>query len=181
MKTLIVVDVQPTYEDNVSFNVESLIEHMREYEKVIIFFNGADIGLDNLAAVREYFYSHGMTEDELERAIWCEKSYGFLRGWMDTGVDPNDIVMTLRLLIEKGEYDSRELDEEFFEKHDLPTDECLFLPFFEDQEKHIAVESAVSSSEVDICGGGQNECLLEMELYFEGLGVDTNRVQQFVY
>jgi len=181
MKTLVVVDVQPAYEGIICFDVCKLVERMREYERVIIYFNGEEMSCQNLSEVAEFFFNHGMTHEEIDTVQWCEKSYGFLRGWMDTGVPHEDIVEVLGRMVEEGYTDSREFHEEYLHSQGLPIDDCIGFPCFEGDPENVVVDSIVTASTVDICGGGRNECLCEMELYFQGLGVDTERVNTFVY
>lgn len=169
MDTLIVIDVQPFYEDKIYFDVSSLINHMQEYDKIVVFFNGEELGCDSLHDIYQYFLEYGMDESFIYDIEWVEKSYGFLRGWMDTGIDDDDIVRVLRHMYEQDITDSRDLD---FADSEIIADDCIFLPDF---------DCIISDNKVAICGGSDNECLKEMELYFKATGTITSRVYNYIY
>jgi len=44
---LIVVDVQPGYEDYIDFDIEEFCEYLNEQEKILYLFNGPDLGYED--------------------------------------------------------------------------------------------------------------------------------------
>jgi len=173
MKTLVIVDVQPFYARWIDFDIEDLIDYMSKYDEVIIFFNGADIMCDELYDVQSFFFEHGMSETTLDTITWVEKTYGFLRNWMDNyEVDDEDIITVLHRMLANDVCDSRDLDESYLEQNGFPIDDPIFFPDF---------DCNLKQDYVWICGGGKEECLREIELYLESIGITTDRVDCFTY
>ena len=44
---LIVVDVQPGYEDDIDFDIKEFCEYLNEQEKILYLFNGPDLGYED--------------------------------------------------------------------------------------------------------------------------------------
>ena len=177
MKTLVIVDVQPGYLNHIYFKVSSLLEESRKYDKVIIYFVGEELGMDSLSDMKFFFCENGIPEEEIEDFTFCEKTYGYLRGWMDAGVDDETIVGVLKYMRKNNIWDSRDLPEEYLE---TALDD-IYYPYFEGDPNDCILRFLQDNGEVDICGGGSDECLKEMELFFEAEGIKTKRLVQYIY
>lgn len=183
---LIVVDIQPFYDEWHRDIVSNLTEHINEnnYKNIFYFFNGSDLGIDDThQEISYYLLENGLEEEKLNSIIFIEKSYGFFRTWMDYGVNEDIIVYTIKYMIENNIYDTRDIGvdilESIFKKFGEDFDERLIndpmgLPTF-DLNKFKSIRSC------DICGGGRNECLLEIELLLEALDIKYNRIEYLIY
>jgi hypothetical protein len=170
---LVVVDVQPVHRKFIHFDVPSLMKKFEDYERVLIVYNGAELGYeDSPSTIQEWYLEEGMSEEvHLE---FKDKAYGFLRGAMDSGVADGNIVGAIKVMLEEGLSDSRELSTEMQEQFGLSEDTAISIPYD-------LIEVLRDFNGADICGGGDNDCLREVELLAEGAGLRFNRLYQFVY
>ena len=169
MECLVVVDVQPAYEDSIYFDVGSLIKQMESYDWVVLLFNGKYMGLDSKFDVMEWFLNQGMSEELLSEINFVEKSYGFFRPWMDTGVEEEVIVGVAKRMIKEDIWDSRDIE------HGIDNCDSIGLP------DPCVIEALIGLGKATVCGGGHEECLKEIELVMDSLDVDYVRDHRFVY
>lgn len=107
---LIIVDVQPAYNNYCGHIAGKLMEYVNTHKgQIIAFYNGEDFGLDNIHDVKQYFVEHGLDEDMLDSIDFHEKDHGWYRGWMDTGVDDDTIIAVAKFMIAHNIHDSRDL------------------------------------------------------------------------
>jgi len=176
-RLLVVVDVQPTYAGGIHFEVRELVQRAVRYDSVLWLYNGEVNGLSE-EELMEWLQDRINDEelyDELTcRAEFYDKGYAFLRDWMDYGVSREDIVMTLVAMRAVGVDDARELPEDI--KADLPLDPeswTLYIPELSDELT--GWDGSV------VCGGGEEECLEEVLLLADALGVQLHPLHEFVY
>ncbi len=170
--TLVVVDIQPAHYKHCNRVLGKAVQMMNDHSgRVFIVFNGEDLGMDSKSDVLEYFHDAGVDEDVLGRAKWIEKGYGFLRSWMDEGVSKSDIVSTIEQMLETKAYDSRDLDDL---PEDVPKDDPIFLP-----EELVKAFTGVTSP--TLIGGGKDECLAELSILLDGMGVKHHIDTKCVY
>lgn len=196
-KNLIVVDIQPFYHHWHKNITPRLLEYINEssYENILWFFNAQEVGIEeDHVDLREYITDYDILDEEkYNDIVLIDKYYAFFRNWMDMGIDEELIIKFIKYMISKDIVDSRDIDEDTFkaivadfyglspeevednstELDDLHTDN-IHIPHFE----WGAIKNLGS---VDICGGGRNECLREMELLLEAVGVKVNRIERFIY
>lgn len=154
---LIVVDVQPFYKDFCRHIIRDVGVAIEKADFVTYYYNGMEVGIKD-------------TEDEILEMLeawdlshkihFVEKGYGFFRDWMDYGVPDQDIIDYITTgdeSIKVDHFDSKGID---------IYDPCLYVP---------PLENAM------ICGGGDFECLKEMELYLKVHGIETERIQNAIY
>jgi hypothetical protein len=176
-KLLVIVDVQPTYAAAIHFDVRELVEEAVKYQAVLWLYNGEVNGLSEdelLGWIREQ-----LDDDELFSELWSvaefyDKGYAWIRDWMDHGVSRDDIVRVLLAMRALGVNDARELPEDI--KEDLPLDPegwALYIPELAGDLKDW--DGAV------VCGGGEEECLEEVRLIADAVGVQLHPWDEFVY
>lgn len=168
MKNLVIVDVQPFYKPWFTDNLlEYLVEAIEQAENVIWYFNGEEVCIeDSQYSICEMMEEYlGREIEKLQSVKFIEKGYGFLRNWMDRGEDDYEIVETLKLMEKSGVNDSRELDDY------ADDDDCITFPNLDKPQ----IDSCF------ICGGGEYECLAEMELMFRFWGIEAKKLKQCVY
>lgn len=181
---LIVVDVQPAYDrfcGPIAQGVAKRINNTRLATS--IFWVGENFTHDTESDVRHYLKEAGARPGKLARCDFIEKDYGFFRGWMDCGV-ADDIIVTVgyemlrtrtasSAALDLPEVLSELLGDDEIEST-LPRWNHLRLPTFHDARLRCF-------DEFDTCGGGNKECLAEIELYLQMMGRPYERLENLVY
>lgn len=177
---LVVVDVQPAYHfccAHIARDVARRINNTRK--PVVIVWVGEGLTADTEDDVRHYLREAGARPGRLAACRYIEKDYGFFRGWMDSGVAHETIVSVGTEMLRSGRYDSESLDLAAIlgsedEVDRLPAFDHLRRPSFDNTTLRL-FES------VETCGGGENECLAEFELYLAMTGKPYTRLENLVY
>jgi hypothetical protein len=164
MKNLIVIDIQPQYSSFIPYSVyDNLAGLIKNHDNILWYYNGLDVGIDDQPQdILEMIYDY-LDEDDLSKIEFVEKSYAFFRNRMDRGDDPDDIIKFLRKMQKLGIHDSREID----------NDESGFM--------HIPDITIPTWKSANICGGGDRECLAEMEIFFSLNKIKTKRMPGAIY
>lgn len=156
---LVIIDIQPLYSDycrHLFSRLSETLNKLKESLRVTWYFNGEEIGCDDTPFCIQEMLWENVDFEEFD-INFIEKGYGFFRDHMDAGVEGAEILENL----ENGEYEN-----EHGQIH-IPDIE---LPNFEQKELF------------RLCGGGRNECLAEMELYFQHKGYNNYRMlENLVY
>lgn len=182
MGPLLVVDFQPAYQKAfTSHLVQEVLKEMRlvpDGVPILVVSVNEELSGDASWAIRDFWESHDMEPELLERVTFLEKPYAFLRGWMDNGVPEDEIVTVLREMRQRRKNDSRDLPEEVIEEHssraaDLA--DAVFLPY------ELESETAYRIPSWRICGGGYNECLRELELWLASCDIEFERLEHLTY
>ena len=131
--TVIVVDVQPEYENYIGFDIAEMLDDLIDnYSKILFLYNGADtVGyIDEYGLKQFYFDKLDWDEDRANKLIgkstFFDKGYGFFRDIMDSDLcfAYSDIVALARYMINTDMHDIRDLSEDDVDK--LNIDELLF-------------------------------------------------------
>lgn len=163
---LIIVDIQPMYRPWISESVmQNVVKAIETAEDVVWYFNGHDVGSDTESCIIDMMMDY-LDPDEIWRKItFIEKHYGFLRNWMDRGECHYEIVETIKLMMTIGTNDTRELEEH------ADDDDMMTIPDFELPDFKFA----------HICGGCDQQCLLEMELLLKANNIETKRLPSAIF
>jgi hypothetical protein len=180
---LVVVDVQPCYRDSVASNmlralVAEIQGRLAAGGTVWMLYNNEELSGDRIEFIHEFWLGNGLTEDDIESCRWVEKTYAFLRGWMDCGVASDEIVGALKELHRLRVGDSRDLDETFLQGLS-PEGAHLGNPLFDSPELQDSGLGLLQ--QVETCGGGRDECLAEVELWLSSRGVCAERLHHLTY
>lgn len=172
---LLVVDVQPAFNSHCEFVASRVAQRINNTRKpTFIVWVGDDLSDDDENSVREYLRAHGARPGRLDRCVFVEKGYGFFRPWMDQAVDPEVIVSVGKEMIRARASSSADLDMvDVTACHDLPEDP-IHLPYFESDQ-------LLQMSNFETCGGGNNECLAEIELWLEMNSKSFTRLDHLIY
>jgi len=181
---LIVVDVQPAYQDACEDIIYDIIDKINNTNQPIIFFYvGKEMDCDRKSDVIGYLLENGIEENRIDGIRFIEKDYGFIRTWMDAGVSHDTIIKTIQYMKKNQINDTRDFDENDWKKtvgnqYSKPvyTEELFVMPNF---NQKIFELSNVDNFE--LIGGGRYECLLEIDLYLQGLGKKTSITEQLCY
>lgn len=187
-KTLLCVDIQPEYEKGIYFDLNDWAEMVNQHQGRIIFlYNGYNtLGMINEDEYRNWLYELGIYEDIIYgNAIFYDKGYAFFRYCIDEGIDDEEIVNLVKMMVEYDVNDSRDLDSEFWSEYvsrygeqDIKelmevSDDCINIPDLMDFLRNL--------NNIIICGGGENECLKEVEIALQALGKNYQRLDNYIY
>jgi len=189
---LIVVDVQPAYENGFNFDMFEFTQFLNEsnsnLSSLTFLFNGPDLGFPDEHELKYWFEENGLDQDISYSADWYDKGYAFFRFCMDSGIDEDDIADLVKYMIKTGINDSRDLEKinwnEFMQMYDHSkeeirellefSDDVLYIPDLMDYLKRF-------SGNIVMCGGGMYECLREVEIGFKALDKDYRLLTKYVY
>lgn len=184
MRPLLVIDVQPAYCAahqgwQLARDVLERMELVPADVPVVVVSVNEELSGDTPAAVQEFWLDAGMTDEQFERITFLEKPYAFFRSWMDCGVPESEIVAVAKRLRKRNLYDSRDLPGAILRKlaprgFELDGD-MLGLPY------ELETEPVYKQPHWDICGGGRDACLHEMELWFDSNGIGYTRLESLIY
>lgn len=183
MASLLVIDIQPAYRAQADFVAARAARWIREkaesYNRVCVMSVNEELSGDTRFDVVSYWEQAGLAPEQFEEHTYIEKSYAFLRGWMDNGVADEHIVATLKKLRQAGEWDSRMLDRTVLSELDdeLPS---LLDPLSRPDELE-AYAAMFKADSWEVCGGGRYECLKEIELWLDSLDVKHSRREELIY
>jgi len=186
---LVVVDIQPEYESNTSFDIGDMLRIAAEdYSRVLFLFNGEDtLGMVSESDLKNFYFEKLDYDEEafdglLSKSTFFDKGYGFFRDVMDSDVcfDRSSIVKIVKHMIDNDIQDIRELEEEDIEAIDVSE---LLIDDLEDYGfwvPDLAVELPKWSGS-DLAGGARNECMAEVEILGAAQGLSFNHIDQFIY
>jgi len=195
----IIVDIQPAYDGQyMTFDKQALGDFLKKQKGPnLMFVNADETGMteDNVEHEIVPWWDEeilGLDEnDEPDYSFWDrtrieDKGYGYLRGWMDMGVESSIIIKTIREMYQQKVNDSREL---FPDEEDYSYAMEQFLgDAWKDEmaDDMISVEwTSVAQlkrySGCYIMGGGREECLREVELLMNAFNIKYKRIEEFVY
>lgn len=198
---VIVVDVQPEYcgvmdgdESPVCTGIIKFVTH--QTGPVLMFVNAEDQGMtgDTVAGVKEYWEDtvRELNDDyenpqpiNWSRFEVVDKGYGYMRSWMDHGIEPSTIIATIRELYQQKKSDTRQLSFPPFNQR-TPTQSLIQGAIEEMQDDPLSVNwTSIAQlkrfSGAYIVGGGRNECLREVELLMNAFNIRYKRIDSLVY
>jgi hypothetical protein len=190
---VLVVDLQPAYARPSAGS--SISPHLMRHTlahiaalpgdaPVTVLYVCEELSGDSLQDVHDFWMRHGADEALIDRIDWVEKPYGFLRGWMDNGVDEDDICAVLQELRRPGPLGFARLAR-------VPAGRagarrpCPGRPLLLRDEAVDALMGAMRRTSGTgtwaTCGGGAGECLQEVELVLQSGGVPFERLHHLTY
>jgi len=189
---VIVVDVQPEYsgmndgdENSVFTQIIQFVNH--QTGPVLMFVNAEDQGLsgDTVQSIREYWDDSGFAPENWRRVQIADKGYGYLRSWMDSGIEPATIIATIRELYQQKKTDSREL--QFPASNRRTPQQSLIMGAMQEMEDDPISVNWTSIAQLKrfsgayIVGGARDQCLREVELLMNAFNIRYKRIDSLVY
>lgn len=193
-KTLLVVDIQPAYQNWISFSMFSFINFLNknyhEFKKIIFFFNGPEMGYEDEYEFKTWLLEHDLNEEVLEEdgTDFFDKGYNYFRTCIDADIYEEDTVKFLKFMLNKNIWDSRELEEEDWTEfiklypnavtlRDLleGREDCIWIPDLIDYIKENIEDDIL------LCGGHITECLKEVEIALRVLDKHYIILNDFIY
>jgi hypothetical protein len=186
----LVVDIQPIYQDGFGHWLGDFINFINEnndkFNQVVFYYNGEDtVGEISEEGYKWWWLENGLDEHIAYGSKFYDKGYAFFRNCMDAGGDDEDIVNLVKLMIHHDVNDSRELDEDFwneyvnrFEAEDIRdilelSDDAIHIPDLMDDLKYY--------NNIVMCGGGEHECLKEVNIALDVLNKPYQILNKYVY
>lgn len=115
------------------------------------------------------------------------KNYGFFREVMDD-IEDSDIAIIYKYMLSHDISDSSEINleiflEEFGEEISFDKDEMRdIIKYSAIQQPECGNEEFTQNGiEVNICGGGQHECLREVEILLDANNITYNEINEYIY
>ena len=115
-RPIVAVDIQPAYSGMMDGAEDETFEAAIQFVNnsrapCLMFVNAEQEGLtsDTVADVQMYWEDSGFDPDNWHRVEIYDKGYGYLRGWMDIGIENKYIIQTIREMYKQRVYDSRML------------------------------------------------------------------------
>lgn len=190
-KTIINVDIQPEYENSITFNLYEWVEFINESYKnndIIFLYNGNDtLGMIEEWDYKTWLLDNGISEEVIYGATFYDKGYAFFRFCMDNSIDEENIADFVKYMIEVDITDSRDINKEMWDDYMIKTnhdsedirdllelsDDLINVPdlmdFIRDYENII------------LLGGGIEECLKEVEIALMSLEKDYKVHFEYTY
>ena len=189
---VIVVDVQPEYsgmndgdENSVFTKIINFVN--QQTGPVLMFVNAEDQGLsgDTVQSIKEYWDDSGFAPENWRRVQIADKGYGYLRSWMDSGIEPATIIATIRELYQQRKTDSREL--QFPASNRRTPQQSLIMGAMQEMEDDPISVNWTSIAQLKrftgayIVGGARDQCLREVELLMNAFNIRYKRIDSLVY
>lgn len=187
---LIVVDIQPEYQQAFDFNIHDFINSLNtnyhNLNSLTFLYNGADtLGMISENDFINWLYELGLEEDVINNARFYDKGYAFFRYCMDEGIDDDNIVDLVKYMQAKDISDSREIDwQDFMQHYNIEESEVKDLLEFSDDAMSIPdlMDFLLNyGGNILLCGGGINECFKEVEIALQALDKHYNVWTQYTY
>ena len=190
---LISVDIQPEYQDYLSFDLNDYLQFLNEnielMSSLTFLYNGADtLGMVSEQEFMMWLVENGFEEDNLNFSRFYDKGYAFFRYCMDEGVDDEDIVALVKFMVANQINDSRDMDEQKWNDFMLSSDvdRTEIRDLMENIDDMINVPDLMDflrnyGGKIILTGGGINECLKEVEIALMALDRPYNVLTQFTY
>ena len=192
---VICVDVQPEYSGIMDGDESPVFEEIiqfvnRQTGPVLMFVNAEDQGLtgDTVSSVKEYWEDSGFDPGNWRRVTVVDKGYGYLRAWMDQGIDARAIIRTIREMYKQKVNDSRQLfDGEDSDTYQGDMQNLLGVDYDDIVLSDPLITEWTSIAQLKrfsgayIVGGYRNECLREVELLMNAFNIKYKRIDSLVY
>lgn len=198
---VIVVDVQPAYCECTELETQEtvcrkIVEFVgQQTGPVLMFFNADETGMtsDNIHSDIIPWWNDVLYEFDLDELQWStveivDKGFGYLRSWMDSGVNPAVIIRVIREMYAQGVSSSTELYGGADQPHYVDSmqnltgkdldPELLGDPLY---VQWTSVAQLKRFSGAYLVGGARNECLRELELLMNAFNIRYRRIDSLVY
>ncbi len=178
IRSLIVVDVQPEYEYSFKdrFTMCGFIRYLKSFGKVLYFYNGEELGMCSLYDLQIWLLENGMKEEDFNYITFINKNYGFFRDLIDDGVEEEKIIKLIQEMLTAGVSNIIEIPVGKYYDTDI-------APFIEENGMYIPeqLDCLKFWNNSTIIGGGEKECLYEVELYMKAINLQYERQMNYIY
>ena len=188
-KHLVVVDIQPEYEQWCKHILPEFVDFLNEnYEslnRLTFLYNGDSLGIISEGEYQNWWLDKGLSEDVIDSSRFYDKGYAFFRYCMDEGIDDETIVNLIKYMIEKDVFDSRELDKEFWDEYVERYGAAHIRELLEFAGDSMNIPDLMDElqnyNNIVLCGGGIDECLKEVEIALQVLDKHYTVLTKYTY
>jgi len=190
----IIVDIQPEYKNAMFFNINEFLNYLLKLinynKKILYYYNGPDMSMSSVRDIIQWlleYYNFNYKNDEYDEydsiynllyknIIWIDKSYGFLRDFMDAGIPEDVTLKIIRYMAINKLRSSKEIPKNELYKITNEDINCkeIWFPSFQ-----IDILKQFSGSY--IMGGYEHECLREMQLIMNAFNIKYTTFRKFVF
>lgn len=189
-RSLIVIDIQPEYSGINDGDENPVFPQAIEFcanstGPILMFVNAEETRLtgDDINSIQMYWEDNGF--DDWNRVEIIDKGYGYLRGWMDSGVPDNIIIKAIRHMYQLKINDSREIVEDFDDYEATKKwKELLNYPNLPEDPlivNWISVKKLKEFENSYMLGGARSYCLREVELIMNAFNIRYKRIDSLIY
>ena len=190
---LITVDVQPEYQDYLSFDLSDYLQYLNanieNMSSLTFLYNGADtLGMVSESDFQMWLVENGFEEDNLNYSRFYDKGYAFFRYCMDEGIDDDDIVGLVQYMVRHDINDTRDIDAEMWQDfmQETGADQSDVRDLLETADDMLNIPDLMDflknyGGKIVLTGGGINECLKEVEIALMALRKPYNVLTQYTY
>jgi len=205
---IICVDVQPAYSGIHDGYTDPVFVDIIEFVAgrtgpVLMFVNAEDTGLtddtkddivqywedtlcdpDDRYEEDEYgdYIESGCDAIDWNRFEFVDKGFGYLREWMDSGIDDSIIIKIIREMYNQRVSDSRELwNGEGSEEYDQNMQALGVLELGSISVEWTSIAQLKRYNGAYIVGGGRHECLREVQLLMSAFNIKYKEVAHLIY
>lgn len=190
-KTIINVDIQPEYQDYISFDLSNwakFINNNSNNNRIVFLYNGYDtLGMIKERVYIDWLFSLGIEEDVIDNSTFYDKGYNFFRYCMDESIDEDNIVDLVKYMIKHEISDSRDIDENMWNDYMEETNHSQqdVRDLLENASDMINIpdlmEFLEKYSNIILTGGGLDQCLKEVEIALLSLDKKYEILKKFTY
>lgn len=190
-KTIINVDIQPEYQDYISFDLSNwatFINSSANNNRIVFLYNGyGTLGMIEESTYKDWLFSLEIEEDVIYNSRFYDKGYNFFRYCMDESIDEDNIVDLVKYMMRHDITDSREIDEEMWNDYMEETNHTQqdVRDLLENASDMINIpdlmEFLENYSNIILTGGGLNQCLKEVEIALLSLDKKYEIFKKFTY
>jgi hypothetical protein len=186
---LVVIDIQPEYEINISFDVGDMLRSATaDYSRILFLYNGEDtLGMVSESALKNYYFEQLDYDEEIfselmSKSEFFDKGYGFFRDVMDSSVcfDRDQIVKIVKYMLSNDKQDIRDLEEKDIEAigiNELLFDDLEGYGFYVPE----LADVLPSWNGAALVGGARDECMAEVEILAAAQGLSFAHIDNFIY
>jgi len=193
--SLVVVDIQPEYMDNIYFDMYQFCDYLNEnYGKrpIGILYNGdMTVGEVSEDELKFWYMEHGFKY--AYEVDYYDKGYGFFRYCMDSSADSEDLVRLIKFMQERNIIDSRQLagkdwddfvsifkneSVEYIREILERSEDLINIPDLMDWLSNWTKDN---SGPIELCGGAAEQCLAEVEIALQANDQNYNVNYDWIY
>jgi hypothetical protein len=168
-----------------SIGLQKLVDYINGYNgKIDYFFNAKDSrGTETTISLKAWLLEVGLLEKTIDKINFIKKDYGWVIDAIEARAEPDSIVYVLDYMIQEGYKHSKEITPEEIEDMEYDIDEKMmeflsyggeiYFPYMMNELKKLPGGT--------IIGGGSVQCLMEIELVLEALGIEYSRNNDYIY
>ena len=190
-KTIINVDIQPEYENYITFRLSNWINFLNQNgdnNQIVFLYNGYEsLGMIDESTYKMWLMDMGIDENITYNATFYDKGYAFFRYCMDNSIDEDNIADLVKYMVKHHINDSRDFDEEMWDNYMAETnhdqndvkqllhnaDDMIYIPDL--------MDFLTRYRNIVLLGGGMNECLKEVEIALMALDKPYNKISELIY